>query len=73
MTTMDDMTAEQRSTLWAAFADGMVPRWYDGPGDQHWTAGVDRLIAALTPMVQQDLLTARPPVRWMDPLQGHKT
>lgn len=49
---MDDTIPELRVELWRAFADGgEVPEYWSGPADAHWTAAVDRLLAAAAPML----------------------
>jgi hypothetical protein len=45
------LAEEQRFELWKAFAGGDTPQYFAGFQDQHWTAGVDRLAAALAPML----------------------
>jgi hypothetical protein len=46
-----NLTDDQRVDLWKAFAGEFCGGYFSGPGDSHWTAGVDRVAAALAPML----------------------
>jgi len=45
------LSVEQRVTLWAAFAGGAAGEVYSGPQDEHWSAGVDRMLVELQRML----------------------
>jgi hypothetical protein len=56
---IERLTDEQRFELWRAFAGGHATEHFSGPGDEHWTAGVDRLAAALAPMLDGEFEKVR--------------
>lgn len=60
-----NLTEEQRILLWKAFADGH-PGGNAGPNDRHWTAGVDRMAAALAPMLDGEYEKARAEANRLD-------
>lgn len=45
------LTPDQRVRLWVAFARGNVQQVYSGPQDEHWSAGVDRILVELQTML----------------------
>lgn len=45
------LTPEQRVGLWTAFANGEPGRAYEGPQDEHWSVGVDRMLLELQRML----------------------
>lgn len=49
-----NLTDEQRMDLWKAFAGEFCGGYFSGPGDSHWTAGVDRMAAVLAPMLDSE-------------------
>lgn len=45
------LTPGQRVSLWTAFAKGEPGPVYEGPQDEHWSAGVDRMLMELQRML----------------------